>query len=164
MLAVIAAGPACDEKFQKFLSGATKRQDEREAKKEKEAAARARKEAAISPDVRKAIDLVRGSDYDFVAVKGDGSRKRYSGFDFAAMLESKSRWLGRGLDDLKIWLDEIGARTFFGARTYLVVLPSGREVPFRAWLEAEMAELPAPLTPPEPPSPPPATPAPAKAP
>jgi hypothetical protein len=159
VLAVLAAGPACDEKFQKFLSGATKRQGEREDKKAKEAAARAKKEAAISPEVRKAIDLVRGSDYDFVAVKSDGSRKRYSGFDFAGMLESKSRWLGRGLDDLTTWLDEIGARTFFGARTYLVVLPSGREVPFRAWLEAEISELPAPLAPTDP-----APPAPAKAP
>lgn len=147
LLAVAAAGPACDDKFQKFLAGATKRQEERDAKKAEEAAAKAKKEAAISPAVRRAIDLVRSSDYDFVAVKGDGSRKRYSGFDFAAMLESKSRWLGRGLDDLSTWLDEIGARTFFGARSYLVVLPSGREVPFRAWLEAEMADLPAPLAP-----------------
>jgi hypothetical protein len=158
VIAVLAAGPACDEKFQKFLSGASKRQEERDAKKADEAAAKAKKEAAISPAVRKAIDLVRGSDYDFVAVKGDGSRKRYSGFDFAGMLESKSRWLGRGLDDLSTWLDEIGARTFFGARSYLVVLPSGREVPFRAWLEAEMADLPAPLAPPEPAAPAPAAP------
>lgn len=144
-----AAGPACDEKFQAFLRNASDRHVEREKKKVADAARRAREEAAISPPVRAAIGLVRASDYDFVAVKNDGTRKRYSGFDFAAMLESKTRWLGRGLDGLETWLDQIGARTFFGGRAYLVRLPDGRELDFRAWIEAELAALPTPLPAPE---------------
>lgn len=145
------AGPACDEKFQSFLRNASDRHVEREKKKEDDAARKAIEETVISPPVRAAIDLVRTSDYDFVAVKSDGSRKRYSGFDFAAMLETKSRWLGRGLDGVSTWLDQIGGRTFFGGRSYLVRLPDGRELNFRAWLEAEIAALPTPLPASEPP-------------
>ncbi|MDC0715346.1 hypothetical protein [Nannocystis bainbridge] len=142
-LAVVAGvGPACDEKFQSFLRNASDRHVEREKKKETDADRDAIEAAAISPPVRAAIALVRTSDYDFVAVKSDGSRKRYSGFDFAAMLETKSRWLGRGLDELSAWLDQIGGRTFFGGRSYFVRLPDGRELNFRSWLEAEIAALP----------------------
>lgn len=142
LAALLAAGPACDEKFQSFLAKTSKKQAERESKQAEEAARKARKEAAISPPIRRAIAVVRDSDYDFVAVKGDGSKKRYSGFDFAAMLETKTRWLGRGIDDLPAWFDEIGARSFFGGRRYSVRLPSGRELDFRAWVEAELAALP----------------------
>jgi hypothetical protein len=138
----LAAGPGCDDTFQSFLRNASDRHVEKEKKKADEAARKARQEAAISPPVRRAIELVRTSDYDFVAVSGDGYRKRYSGFDFAAMLESKSRWLGRGLDDLSVWLDQIGSKTFFGGRHYMVRLPNGRELNFRAWLEAELEALP----------------------
>jgi hypothetical protein len=137
-----AAGPACDEKFQSFLKNASDRHVEREKKKEGDAERQAAEEAVISPPVRAAIALVRTSDYDFVSVTSDGSRKRYSGFDFAAMLETKSRWLGRGLDELPAWLDQIGGRTFFGGRAYFVRLPDGRELNFRSWLEAEIAALP----------------------
>lgn len=142
LAALLAAGPACDERFQSFLANASKKQSEREAKQAEEAARKAHKEAAISPPIRRAIAVVRDSDYDFVAVKGDGSRKRYSGFDFAAMLETKTRWLGRGIDELPAWFDEIGAKSFFGGRRYYVRLPSGRELDFRAWVEAELAALP----------------------
>lgn len=142
LAAALAAGPACDEKFQSFLANASKKQMEREAKQAEEAARKARKEAAISPPIRRAIAVVRDSDYDFVSVSGDGTKKRYSGFDFAAMLESKTRWLGRGIDELPAWFDEIGSKTFFGGRRYYVRLPSGRELDFRAWVEAELAALP----------------------
>lgn len=142
LAALATAGTACDEKFQSFLANASKKQAEREAKAAEDAARQARKDAAISPPIRRALTVVRDSDYDFVAVKGDGSRKRYDGFSFAAMLETKTRWLGRGIDDLPAWFDEIGARTFFGARRYYVRLPSGRELDFRAWVEAELAALP----------------------
>lgn len=134
--------PACDEKFQAFLANASRREAERQTKKSEEEARKARKEAAISPSVRRALELVRTSDYDFVALKGGGASRRYSGADFATMLETKTRWLGRGLDDLPTWLDQIGARTFFGGRQYLVRLPNGRELNFRAWIEAEIAALP----------------------
>lgn len=137
-----AAGSACDDKFQSFLRNASDRHVEREKKKVDDAERRARDAAAISAPVRRAIDLVRTSDYDFVAIKNDGTRRRYNGFDFAALLETKSRWLGRGLDGLDTWLDQIGARTFFGGRHYLVRLPDGRELQFQAWLAAEIAALP----------------------
>lgn len=139
---VLAAAPGCDDKFQAFLANASKREADRQGKKAEEEARKARKEAVISPAVRRALDLVRTSDYDFVAVKGDRSSRRYNGLDFAAMLESKTRWLGRGIDDLPTWLDQIGGETFFGARQYLVRLPNGRELNFRAWLEAELSALP----------------------
>lgn len=143
-LALLAAAvPACDDKFQAFLANASKREADRQSKKAEEDARKARKEAVIPPAVRRALDLVRTSDYDFVAVRGDRSSRRYSGLDFAAMLETKTRWLGRGIDDLSTWLDQIGGKTFFGARQYLVRLPNGRELNFRAWLEAELAALPA---------------------
>jgi hypothetical protein len=138
----LAAGPACDDKLQSLLKKTSERHEEREGKKPGAAERQAHKEAAISPDVRRAIELVRTSDYDFVSVASDGMRKRYSGFDFAGMLETKSRWLGRGLDDLPLWLDQIGSNTFFGRRSYMVRLPNGRELNFRAWLEAEIAALP----------------------
>jgi len=146
-----AAGPGCDEKFQSFLRNASDRHVEREKKKEDDTVRLVAEEAVISPPVRAAIALVRTSDYDFVAVKSDGTRKRYSGFDFAAMLETKSRWLGRGLDGLSTWLDQIGGRTFFGGRAYFVRLPDGRELNFRSWLEAEIAALPTALPVTEPP-------------
>lgn len=138
----LAAGPGCDDKLQAFLRNASERHVEKEKKNAEEAARKARQEAWIAPPIRRAIELVRTSDYDFVSIASDGSRKRHSGFDFAAMLERKSRWLGRGIDDLPTWLDEIGSRTFFGGRGYLVLLPNGRELNFRAWLEAELAALP----------------------
>lgn len=144
LVAALAAGAACDEKFQNFLVNASNRQAEKEAKEAADAERKARKEAAISPEVRAAIRLVRDSDYDFIAIKGNGGHKRYSGVDFAAMLENKSRWLGRGLDALPVWLDEIGTKSFFGARSYLVRLPDGKEMNFRTWLEAELAALPTP--------------------
>ncbi|MBZ5714390.1 hypothetical protein [Nannocystis pusilla] len=146
-----AAGPACDEKFQSFLRNASDRHVEREKKKEADAVRLATEEAVISPPVRAAIALVRASDYDFVSVTSDGTRKRYSGFDFAGMLETKTRWLGRGLEGLSTWLDQIGGRTFFGGRSYLVRLPDGRELNFRSWLEAEIAALPTALPATEPP-------------
>src|SRR5690606_6825096 len=80
-----AAGAGCDDKFQSFLLKTSDRHVEREQKKLEDAERRARNAAAISAPVRRAIHLVRTSDYDFVAVKSDGTRRRYSGYDFAAM-------------------------------------------------------------------------------
>ena len=160
VLAVPGVG-GCDEKFEKFLKSASDRQQAREEKKAEVAALKARglgPADPVSPEIARAIKVVRMSDYEFVVRKasaGKASRKRLlddegvkrvNGFDFAATLESKSRWLGRGISDLPTWLDEIGSGTFFAGDAYLVRLPDGRELSFRTWLLEELAALP-----PEPP-------------
>ena len=159
----------CDEKLQNQLKNASLRQTARDAKKAEAEALRARgigPAPAISPEIARAIKVVRTSDYDFLVrkkdaprKKGDDPPKRHNGFDFAASLESKTRWLGRGVNDLPTWLDEIGSSTFFAGDTYLVRLPDGRELSFRVWLLEELAALPPDLlpvegdTPPETPTP-----------
>lgn len=160
LLAVLVSG-GCDEKFEKFLKSASDRQQAREEKKAELAALKARglgPPDPVSPEIARAIKVVRTSDYEFVVRKAaNGKRprprngdeegvKRLNGFDFAATLESKSRWLGRGISDLPTWLDEIGSGTFFAGDAYLVRLPDGREMSFRTWLLEELAALP-----PEPP-------------
>ncbi len=157
---MLAGAAGCDEKFEKFLKSASDRQQAREEKQAEAAALKARglgPPDPVAPEIARAIQVVRTSDYDFVVRKGgvkrprrgkpaDEGLKRYNGFDFAGTLESKSRWLGRGITDLPTWLDEIGSSTFFSNDTYLVRLPDGREFPFREWLLDELAALP-----PEPP-------------
>ncbi len=152
----------CDEKFEKFLKSASDRQQAREEKKAETAALQARglgPADAVSPEIARAINVVRTSDYEFIIRKTDKNKrarkrkadddegvKRVNGFDFAATLNSKSRWLGRGITDLPTWLDEIGSATFFTGDAYIVRLPDGREMSFRTWLLEELAALP-----PEPP-------------
>ena len=161
-LAMLVVGlGGCDEKFEKFLKSASDRQQAREEKKAETAALQARglgPADAVSPEIARAIKVVRTSDYEFVVRKANGGKrsrkprgddegvKRVNGFDFAATLESKSRWLGRGISDLPTWLDQIGSGTFFAGDAYLVRLPDGRELSFRTWLLEELAALP-----PEPP-------------
>ena len=150
----LGAGAGCDEKLQAYLKNASERQSARDAKKAEDAALHARglgPASPISPEIARAIEVVRTSDYDFVVRKGKAPRKkkpeddtarRFDGFDFAATLESKTRWLGRGVTDLPTWLDEIGSGTFFSGDAYLVRLPDGRELTFRLWLLEELAALP----------------------
>lgn len=162
----IAASSAllgCDEKLQAFLKNASARQQARDTKKAEEAILKARglgPADPVAPEIARAIQVVRTSDYDFLIRKGlPGKRKRKgaeppkrtNGFDFAAMLESKSAWLGRDVTDLPTWLDEIGSSTFFSGDEYIVRLPDGREMNFRSWLLEELAALPPDLQ--EPPTP-----------
>ncbi len=154
LAAASLTGAGCDEKLQTQLKNASERQAARDAKKAEDAALRERglgPADAISPEIARAIKIVRTSDYDFVVRKGkvrrakdgeDVNAKRYSGFDFASTLESKTRWLGRGVTDLETWLDQIGSSTFFAGDAYLVRLPDGREMSFRTWLHEEFAALP----------------------
>lgn len=156
LAAVLALGATagCDEKLQAYLKNASERQSARDAMKAENAALQARglgPSSPISPEIARAIEVVRTSDYDFVVRKGKAPRKkkpeddtarRFDGFDFAATLESKTRWLGRGVTDLPTWLDEIGSGTFFSGDAYLVRLPDGRELTFRLWLLEEIAALP----------------------
>lgn len=150
MLAVAAVIglTACDEKLQSFLKNAAERQENREKKKAEEADLQARglgPAPPIDPAIAALIQVVRISDYDFIVRTGKRKGKdetRYSGVDFAGMLESKSRWLARGVTDKETWLSEIGSGTFFTSQSYVVRLPDGREMSFRTWLDAELAALP----------------------
>ena len=157
-VSAVAGTGGCDEKLQNQLKNASARQSARDAKKAEAEALRARgigPAPAVSPEIARAIKVVRTSDYDFLVrkkgaarkKKGDDPPKRHNGFDFAATLESKTRWLGRGINDLPTWLDEIGSSTFFAHDEYLVRLPDGREMSFRTWLLEELAALPPDLTP-----------------
>lgn len=149
--ATLAAG--CDEKLQNFLKNASARQQARDTKKAEEAILKARglgPADPVAPEIARAIQVVRTSDYDFLIRKGTPSKrrrkgenppKRSNGFDFAAMLESKSAWLGRDVNELPQWLDEIGSSTFFSGDEYIVRLPDGREMSFRTWLLEELKYL-----------------------
>lgn len=150
VLAVAAALglTACDEKLQSFLKNAAERNAAREAKKAEQADLQTRglgPAPPIDPSILALIQVVKISDYDFIVRSGKRKGKdetRYNGLDFAGMLESKSRWLARGVTNKDLWLDEIGSETFFSSESYLVRLPDGREMSFRTWLEAELAALP----------------------
>jgi hypothetical protein len=154
LLATAAPLLGCDEKLQAFLTNASARQQARDTKKAEEAILKARglgPADEVAPEIARAIQVVRTSDYDFLIRKGTPTKrkrkgeappKRVNGFDFAAMLESKSAWLGRDVTDLPTWLDEIGSSTFFTGDEYIVRLPDGREMSFRTWLVEELATLP----------------------
>lgn len=154
LASVALTAGACDEKLQNQLKNASDRQAARDAKKAEAEALKARGLAPVDevpPEIARAIKVVRMSDYDFVVRKGkarkkkdgeDINAKRYNGFDFASTLESKTRWLGRGVTDLPTWLDEIGSSSFFAKDAYLVRLPDGREMSFRTWLLEELEALP----------------------
>lgn len=152
-LTTLAGLTGCDEKLQAYLKNASSRQGARDAKKAEDAELKERglgPSDPISPEIARAIQVVRISDYDFIIRKdkapkkqeADDQARRFNGFDFASTLESKSRWLGRGVEDLPTWLDEIGSSTFFSGDTYIVRLPDAREMSFRTWLLEELAALP----------------------
>lgn len=157
-LVVLLAAPTllagCDEKLQKFLTNASARQQARDTKKAEDAILKARglgPADPVAPEIARAIQVVRTSDYDFLIRKGTPNKrrrkgedplKRSNGFDFAAMLESKSAWLGRDVTELPQWLDVIGSSTFFSGHEYIVRLPDGREMSFRTWLLEELKYLP----------------------
>jgi hypothetical protein len=147
-IAAVVAVSGCDEKMQSFLKNASDRTEAREKKKAEEADLRARglgPAPPIDPGIDALIQVVRISDYDFIVRTGKRKGKdetRYNGLDFASMLESKTRWLGRGMTDKQAWLAEIGSGSFFTAQSYFVRLPDGREMSFRTWLDAELAALP----------------------
>ena len=86
-----------------------------------------------------ALDLIEASDAEFLAVKSHDKLRTYSGREFASMLTSKTIWLGRGIDDLPTWLDEIASASFFGGDTYRVRRPDGEEEALRPWLERQIS-------------------------
>lgn len=89
-----------------------------------------------------ALDMIEASDAEFLAVKSHDKLRTYSGREFASMLTSKTIWLGRGIDDLPTWLDQIASASFFGGDTYRVRRPDGEEEALRPWLERQIATKP----------------------
>ena len=85
--------------------------------------------------INRALDLVAASDQTFVVTKNGRPSKTYDGPGFAAMLRTKTKWLGEGLDDYETWRSEIAARSFKTFEPYLVVAANGAKRPFTTWLE-----------------------------
>ncbi len=125
----------CDERLAERITAASERQEERE--KAIDDAVKRLQSDPLPEGIREYLDAVTRSDYTFVVIKG-GTRRAMNGYDFTAMLETKTSMLGRDIEDAALWLDEIGSSTFFKQVPYLVQLPSGEEVEFRGWVTREV--------------------------
>lgn len=66
--------------------------------------------------------------------------KEYTSREFADMLRKKWEFLGADIHDLDAFIEEIASDSFATMEPYLVVHPDGTQEPFRAWLEATLAE------------------------
>ena len=87
------------------------------------------------------LTIVERSDLTFVAPprktpkgKLKGKRKEYTGPDFSEMLRKKWELLGKDINDLDTFIEEIASDAFVSMTPYLVVYRDGREEPFRGWL------------------------------
>lgn len=144
LAALLVGAAACDaddlsDRIQRAVTRQSERarsQSEREDRKSKGG------RQGLPTAIAGALDLIEASDAEFLAVKGHGKLRSYSGREFASMLTSKTIWLGRGIDDLKTWLDQIASASFFGGDTYRVRRPDGQEEALRPWLERQIAARP----------------------
>ncbi len=131
----------CDERLQRLITEASKRQEKREAWASKAAAKQEAPE--VAPEIDKALLVVARSDFKFIVRKNDKDKeRRYNGYDFAEMLRFKSKWLGRDIADFDTWMKEIGTGVFFSGKPYMVRLPDGKEIEFRSWLKEELSSVP----------------------
>ncbi len=92
-----------------------------------------------------ALTIVERSDLRFVAPprktptgKVKGKRKEYSGPEFAEMLRKKWELLGKDINDLDTFVEEIASDAFVSMTPYLVAHRDGKEEEFRAWLLAQL--------------------------
>ncbi len=92
-----------------------------------------------------ALTIVERSDLTFVAPprktpkgKLKGKRKEYTGPDFSEMLRKKWELLGKDINGLDQFIEEIASDAFVSMTPYLVVYRDGREEPFRGWLEEQL--------------------------
>ncbi|MCR9161232.1 MAG: DUF5329 family protein [Nannocystaceae bacterium] len=92
-----------------------------------------------------ALAIVERSQHTFVAPprktprgKVKGKRKEYTGPEFSEMLRKKWELLGKDINDLDTFIEEIASDAFVSMTPYLVVYRDGREEPFRGWLEAQL--------------------------
>ncbi|MCB9566406.1 MAG: hypothetical protein H6710_04195 [Myxococcales bacterium] len=149
-LCAATASAACDadniqDRLQEILKNQASRAD-RQTSRETQKAKGGRQ--GLPPPIVHALDLVAASDAQFIVKKAQGKERTYSGHDFAAMLTSKTIWLGRGIDDLPTWITEIGAGSFMSGEVYTVRRPDGETEPFRPWIERQIVSRPPPPSPP----------------
>jgi|GEM_PF-2537301 len=92
-----------------------------------------------------ALTIVERSDLTFVAPprktpkgKVKGKRKEYTGPEFSEMLRKKWELLGKDINDLDTFIEEIASDAFVSMTPYLVTFRDGREEPFRGWLEEQL--------------------------
>jgi hypothetical protein len=92
-----------------------------------------------------ALTIIERSDLVFVAParktpkgKIKGKRKEYTGPEFSEMLRKKWELLGKDINDLRTFIEEIASDAFVSMTPYLVVHRDGREEEFRGWLEAQL--------------------------
>lgn len=103
-------------------------------------------EAAQGPDPREArtrsipyvIRMIEQSDHEFVAPQRKGPPKVMAGPEFASMLRNKWQWLGRDINELEPFLDEIAGNAFSSMKPYRVRISEDEEVELRPWIEREL--------------------------
>jgi len=145
LLAGLVWTSGCDDRLQRLITEASKRQEKREAWAAK--AAEKQNSPDVSPEIDAALNIVERSDFKFLVRKGKGKGKkaeerRYNGLAFAEMLRFKTKWLGSDITDFKTWMHEIGRGVFFSGKAYIVKLPDGQELEFAKWLANELATVP----------------------
>ncbi|MEZ4385682.1 MAG: hypothetical protein R3A79_30465 [Nannocystaceae bacterium] len=134
----------CDaEHLQERLQEAIMRQLGRgERQTTREAAKASQGRSGLASPIRDALELIDQSDAEFIVKKDKKKDRTYSGHNFAAMLTTKTIWLGRGIDDLETWIDEIGAGSFINREAYEVRRPDGVTEEFSSWIARQMSSRP----------------------
>jgi hypothetical protein len=132
---------ACDaENLQERLQQAIMRQSGRgERQAAREAAKASHGRTGLPPPIVAALDLIAESDAVFIVKKDKKKDRIYSGFNFAAMLTTKTIWLGRGIEDLDLWIEEIASGSFMNRESYQVRRPDGVNEELTPWLTRQIA-------------------------
>lgn len=135
---------ACDgADLAERLQGAITRQSgrgERLAERMAEKASHGR--SGLPDPIVEALDLIAESDAEFIVKKNKNKDRTYSGSDFAAMLTTKTIWLGRGIDDFDLWIKEIASGNFVNREDYEVRRPDGVTELFSSWLVRQISSRP----------------------
>jgi len=135
---------ACDaENLQERLQQAIMRQSGRgERQATREAAKASHGRTGLPEPIVAALDLIAESDAVFIVKKEKKKDRTYSGFNFAAMLTTKTIWLGRGIEDLDLWIEEIASGSFMNRESYQVRRPDGVNEELASWLTRQIASRP----------------------
>ncbi len=94
-----------------------------------------------------ALMIVERSDLVFVAPprelangKVKGKRKEYTGPEFSEMLRKKWELLGKDINHLDAFVEEIASDAFVSMTPYMVTHRDGHEEQFRGWLDAQLEQ------------------------
>ena len=138
------AALACDaEHLQERLQQAIVRQAGRgDRQAEREAAKASHGRTGLPAGIVSALDLIAASDAEFIVKKDKNKDRTYSGFNFAAMLTTKTIWLGRGIDDVDTWIVEIASGSFINRESYEVRRPDGVYEELSPWIARQLANRP----------------------